>query len=140
MIRSGSISARGQRTRRYYRHWFILKDAALSWYPSSAVSRTLSLPDPILTLSLHRIRTSQTGISTCESLEILSLINSDPLRSTVTTAPPSKHPPSTPLTSRSRLPTRSGTLLPIARRVETIGSRLSRRSSFVVRTRARVSR
>jgi sterol 3beta-glucosyltransferase len=37
-IRSGSLSVRGSKTRRYHKHWLILKDNILSWYPSSAVS------------------------------------------------------------------------------------------------------
>ncbi|GAA5860234.1 hypothetical protein JCM3774_000351 [Rhodotorula dairenensis] len=35
-IRSGSLSVRGSKTRRYHKHWLILKDNILSWYPSSA--------------------------------------------------------------------------------------------------------
>ncbi|SCZ92669.1 BZ3500_MvSof-1268-A1-R1_Chr5-2g08087 [Microbotryum saponariae] len=35
VIRSGGLSVRTARTRRYYKHWFILKDSVLSWYPSS---------------------------------------------------------------------------------------------------------
>ncbi|BGP21994.1 Sterol 3-beta-glucosyltransferase [Rhodotorula toruloides] len=34
-IRSGSLSVRGSRTRRYRKHWFVLKDSVLSWFPSS---------------------------------------------------------------------------------------------------------
>ncbi|GAA5991543.1 hypothetical protein JCM10908_005753 [Rhodotorula pacifica] len=34
-IRSGSLSVRGSKTRRYHKHWLILKDSILSWYPSS---------------------------------------------------------------------------------------------------------
>ncbi|KAK4052047.1 Sterol 3-beta-glucosyltransferase [Microbotryomycetes sp. JL201] len=33
--RSGAVSCRGSKTRRYFRHWFVLKDDVLSWYPSS---------------------------------------------------------------------------------------------------------
>ncbi|GAA5936941.1 sterol 3-beta-glucosyltransferase [Sporobolomyces koalae] len=33
-VRSGSLSVRGK-ARRYNKHWFILKDSILSWYPSS---------------------------------------------------------------------------------------------------------
>ncbi|SCV72662.1 BQ2448_4199 [Microbotryum intermedium] len=35
VVRSGGLSVRTARTRRYYKHWFILKDSVLSWYPSS---------------------------------------------------------------------------------------------------------
>lgn len=34
-LRSGSLSVRGAKTRRYYKHWMVLKDGALAWYPSS---------------------------------------------------------------------------------------------------------
>ncbi|GAA5905363.1 hypothetical protein JCM6882_003138 [Rhodosporidiobolus microsporus] len=34
-IRSGSLSVRGNKTRRYRKHWFVLKDSVLSWFPSS---------------------------------------------------------------------------------------------------------
>ncbi|GAA6041186.1 hypothetical protein JCM8097_008332 [Rhodosporidiobolus ruineniae] len=34
-IRSGSLSVRGSKTRRYHKHWFVLKDSVLSWFPSS---------------------------------------------------------------------------------------------------------
>lgn len=34
-LRSGSLSVRGSKTRRYYKHWMVLKDGALAWYPSS---------------------------------------------------------------------------------------------------------
>ena len=34
---------RGAKTRRYYRHWFILRDSLLSWYPSSTVHALLLL-------------------------------------------------------------------------------------------------
>ncbi|GJN87689.1 hypothetical protein Rhopal_000644-T1 [Rhodotorula paludigena] len=34
-IRSGSLSVRSSRTRRYRKHWFVLKDSVLSWFPSS---------------------------------------------------------------------------------------------------------
>ncbi len=34
-LRSGSLSVRGAKTRRYYKHWTVLKDGALAWYPSS---------------------------------------------------------------------------------------------------------
>jgi len=34
-LRSGSLSVRGSKTRRYYKHWLVLKDGALAWYPSS---------------------------------------------------------------------------------------------------------
>ncbi|GAA6061722.1 hypothetical protein JCM10212_004954 [Sporobolomyces blumeae] len=33
-VRSGSLSVRSK-ARRYHKHWFILKDSILSWYPSS---------------------------------------------------------------------------------------------------------
>ncbi|KAI5475372.1 hypothetical protein MNV49_001476 [Pseudohyphozyma bogoriensis] len=36
VLRSERLLARGAKTRRYYRHWFILKDDVLSWYPSSS--------------------------------------------------------------------------------------------------------
>ncbi|GAA5918240.1 hypothetical protein JCM5296_005784 [Sporobolomyces johnsonii] len=34
-VRSGSLSVRSGKTRRYHKHWFVLKDSVLSWYPSS---------------------------------------------------------------------------------------------------------
>ncbi|KAM0746932.1 hypothetical protein T439DRAFT_318159 [Meredithblackwellia eburnea MCA 4105] len=34
-LRSGMLGVRGMTTRRYHRHWFILKDSVLSWYPSA---------------------------------------------------------------------------------------------------------
>ena len=34
-IRSGMMSKRSNRTRLYQKYWFVLKDAVLSWYPSS---------------------------------------------------------------------------------------------------------
>ncbi|BGP37017.1 Sterol 3-beta-glucosyltransferase [Rhodotorula kratochvilovae] len=34
-IRSGSLSVRSSRTRRYNKHWFVLKDSVFSWFPSS---------------------------------------------------------------------------------------------------------
>ncbi|GAA5971340.1 hypothetical protein JCM11641_008313 [Rhodosporidiobolus odoratus] len=34
-LRSGSLSVRGNKTRRYHKHWFVLKDDVLSWFPSS---------------------------------------------------------------------------------------------------------
>ncbi|KPV76709.1 glycosyltransferase family 1 protein [Rhodotorula graminis WP1] len=34
-VRSGSLSVRSSRTRRYGKHWFVLKDSVFSWFPSS---------------------------------------------------------------------------------------------------------
>ncbi|GAA6057393.1 hypothetical protein JCM3770_000741 [Rhodotorula araucariae] len=34
-IRSGSLAVRSSRTRRYNKHWFVLKDSVFSWFPSS---------------------------------------------------------------------------------------------------------
>lgn len=48
-VRSGTLSVRGSKTRRYYKHWFILKDAVLAWYPSS----TVILPFYFPSHSLH---------------------------------------------------------------------------------------
>lgn len=36
VLKSGSISKRAQRTKRWIKHWFILKNDVLSWYQSSS--------------------------------------------------------------------------------------------------------
>ncbi|KAI0932598.1 hypothetical protein AcW2_001180 [Taiwanofungus camphoratus] len=36
VLKSGSLSKKAQRTKRWIRHWFILKNDALSWYQSSS--------------------------------------------------------------------------------------------------------
>lgn len=38
MLKSGSLHKKAQRTKRWVKHWFILKNDALSWYQSSSVS------------------------------------------------------------------------------------------------------
>jgi sterol 3beta-glucosyltransferase len=38
VLKSGSLHKKAQRTKRWVKHWFILKNDALSWYQSSAVS------------------------------------------------------------------------------------------------------
>ncbi len=38
ILKSGSLNKKAQRTKRWIKHWFVLKNDALSWYQSSAVS------------------------------------------------------------------------------------------------------
>lgn len=38
VLKSGSLLKRAQRTKRWIRHWFILKNDVLSWYQSASVS------------------------------------------------------------------------------------------------------
>ncbi|ORY54999.1 hypothetical protein BCR35DRAFT_319588 [Leucosporidium creatinivorum] len=49
-LRSGALSARGPKTRHYFRHWFVLKADSLSWYPSSTDPYF-----PLAVLDLHYI-------------------------------------------------------------------------------------
>lgn len=47
MLKSGSLHKKAQRTKRWIKHWFILKNDALSWYQSSAVSSKSLLSIPL---------------------------------------------------------------------------------------------
>ena len=38
VLKSGSLHKKAQRTKRWIKRWFILKNDALSWYQSSSVS------------------------------------------------------------------------------------------------------
>jgi hypothetical protein len=37
VLKSGSLNKKAQRTKRWIKHWFVLKNDALSWYQSSTV-------------------------------------------------------------------------------------------------------
>lgn len=37
VLKSGSLNKKAQRTKRWIKHWFVLKNDALSWYQSSSV-------------------------------------------------------------------------------------------------------
>lgn len=39
ILKSGSLSKKTQRTKRWIKHWFILKNDVLSWYQSSSVTK-----------------------------------------------------------------------------------------------------
>lgn len=43
VLKSGSLNKKAQRTKRWIKHWFVLKNDALSWYQSSSVSSITSL-------------------------------------------------------------------------------------------------
>lgn len=55
ILKSGSLNKRAQRTKRWIKHWFILKNDALSWYQSSSV-RSSSLPTDTTWFWIQRIR------------------------------------------------------------------------------------
>ena len=38
VLKSGSLNKKTQRTKRWVKHWFVLKNDVLSWYQSSSVS------------------------------------------------------------------------------------------------------
>jgi sterol 3beta-glucosyltransferase len=42
VLKSGSLNKKAQRTKRWIKHWFVLKNDALSWYQSSSVRDGLS--------------------------------------------------------------------------------------------------
>lgn len=39
ILKSGSLNKKTQRTKRWVKHWFVLKNDVLTWYQSSSVSR-----------------------------------------------------------------------------------------------------
>jgi hypothetical protein len=64
VLKSGSLSKKAQRTKRWIKHWFVLKNDALSWYQSSSVSFFLYLHMPANTMSL-RTPTFPMGLRIC---------------------------------------------------------------------------
>lgn len=65
ILKSGSLSKKAQRTKRWIKHWFILKNDALSWYQSSSVIvRYIQFID-IMTWCYSRIPISLTVLLTC---------------------------------------------------------------------------
>lgn len=38
ILKSGSLNKKTQRTKRWVKHWFVLKNDVLTWYQSSSVS------------------------------------------------------------------------------------------------------
>jgi sterol 3beta-glucosyltransferase len=42
VLKSGSLNKKTQRTKRWLKHWFVLKNDVLSWYQSSSVSGRIS--------------------------------------------------------------------------------------------------
>src|SRR5882762_2210456 len=40
ILKSGTLNKKAQRTKRWIKHWFVLKNDALSWYQSSSVGFT----------------------------------------------------------------------------------------------------
>jgi hypothetical protein len=41
VLKSGFLNKKAQRTKRWIKHWFILRNDALSWYQSSSVRNNL---------------------------------------------------------------------------------------------------
>ena len=51
VLKSGSLNKKAQRTKRWIKHWFVLKNDALSWYQSSSVRlSTFFLQAPFVTM------------------------------------------------------------------------------------------
>lgn len=149
IVRSGTLAARSSRTRRYNRHWFILKDAVLAWYPSASVSfvlihhsvETRLLKRTAYILMAFRIPTSLMDMSICEYFCLAIFEHYSNKRSRADTIAPRSRPlQSTTPTSKSQRLTRSGTSARTVKLVGMSGSRSSRRSCSSARTRVKVSR
>lgn len=67
VLKSGSLNKKAQRTKRWIKHWFVLKNDALSWYQSSVVSFFCLLLFLINNTTTFRILTFHTGFMTSDT-------------------------------------------------------------------------
>lgn len=62
VLKSGMLTKKTQRTHRWIKHWFVLKNDALSWYQSSAVSLLSGMEQGLVNLITSRILTSHMAL------------------------------------------------------------------------------